>query len=163
KKAFSGKNAINKNPIYLDSEKNNTLEVVKLQWLESDYSIRKDINPENFKDQTSIDKIIDKGPRIIIENRLKEFRGDAKRAFSDLDKNPIWLNKEKRISNKRVTISGVNNEEALHSKKDHLGNLILDKNGKEIPVDFVSTGNNHHVAVYRDEKGNLQENVVSFY
>jgi CRISPR-associated endonuclease Csn1 len=27
----------------------------------------------------------------------------------------------------------------------------------------VSTGNNHHVAIYRDEKGNLRENVVSFY
>jgi CRISPR-associated endonuclease Csn1 len=27
----------------------------------------------------------------------------------------------------------------------------------------VSTGNNHHVAIYRDEKGNLQEEVVSFY
>lgn len=41
--------------------------------------------------------------------------------------------------------------------------LFWIKNGHKIPVDFVSTGNNHHVAVYRDEKGNLQENVVSFY
>jgi CRISPR-associated endonuclease Csn1 len=39
----------------------------------------------------------------------------------------------------------------------------LDKNGKKIPVDFVSTGNNHHVAIYRDEKGNLQERVVSLF
>jgi len=55
----------------------------------------------------------------------------------------------------------------------------LDKNGKPQPVDFVNTGNNHHVAVYRkpvldknwnhaeDENGNkkyeLEENVVSFY
>jgi CRISPR-associated endonuclease Csn1 len=31
------------------------------------------------------------------------------------------------------------------------------------PQDFVSTGNNHHVAIYRDESGNLQEEVVSFY
>jgi CRISPR-associated endonuclease Csn1 len=34
---------------------------------------------------------------------------------------------------------------------------------KTIGVDFVSTGNNHHVAIYRDNKGNLQEEVVSFY
>ena len=39
---------------------------------------------------------------------------------------------------------------------------ILDANGNQIPVDFVNTGNNHHVAIYRDEKGNLQEEVVSF-
>ncbi len=57
----------------------------------------------------------------------------------------------------------MSNAQALHTKKDHLGNEILDKEGKTIGVDFVSTGNNHHVAIYRDEKGNLQEEVVSFY
>jgi CRISPR-associated endonuclease Csn1 len=51
----------------------------------------------------------------------------------------------------------------LHDKKDKEGNLILDKEGKPQPVDFVNTGNNHHVAIYRDENGNLQENVVTFF
>jgi len=32
-----------------------------------------------------------------------------------------------------------------------------------MPVDFGNTGNNHHVAIYRDANGDLQENVVSFY
>ncbi|MEJ7701412.1 MAG: hypothetical protein WKF71_17460 [Pyrinomonadaceae bacterium] len=73
------------------------------------------------------------------------------------------MNEAKRIAIKRVTISGVKNAEALHHKKNHLGNDILDDNGKKIPVDFVSTGNNHHVAIYRDAEGNLQEQVVSFY
>lgn len=39
----------------------------------------------------------------------------------------------------------------------------MDSEGKKQPVDYVNTGNNHHVAIYRDEKGELQENVVSFY
>jgi len=95
--------------------------------------------------------------------RLKDNGNDPKKAFSDLDKNPIWLNKEKGISIKRVTISGVNNAVALHNKKDHLGNEILDNEGNTIPVDFVSTGNNHHVAIYKDEKGELQDNVISFF
>ncbi len=73
------------------------------------------------------------------------------------------MNKEKGISIKRVTITGVNNVETLHSKKDHNGKYILDDNGKKQAVDFVSTGNNHHVAIYRDEKGKLQDEVVSFY
>lgn len=164
KKAFTGKNALDKNPIYLNEEKSEKLpEKVKLVWFEEDFSIRKDVTPDNFKDQKSIDKIIDVGVKRIIENRLREFGGDAKKAFSDLDKNPIWLNKEKGISIKRVTISGVKNAEALHYKKDHFGNPILDKEGNKIPVDFVSTGNNHHVAVYRDENGNMQDNVVSLF
>ncbi len=43
-----------------------------------------------------------------------------------------------------------------------MGNYLLDERGERIPVDFVSTGNNHHVAIYRDANGNLQERVVSF-
>ena len=55
------------------------------------------------------------------------------------------------------------NAEAIHTKKDHLGNEILDKKGNPIPADFIQTGNNHHIAIYRDNKGNLQEKVVSFF
>ncbi|MCO5248640.1 MAG: type II CRISPR RNA-guided endonuclease Cas9 [Chitinophagales bacterium] len=164
KKAFAGKNALSKNPIYLDINKEKVLpESVKLIWIEADYSIRKDITPDNFKTEKNIEKIIDDKVRSIVLARLKEFGGDAKKAFTDLYKNPIWLNKEKGIVIKRVTINGVKNAEALHYKKDHFGQPILDSNGNGIPVDFVSTGNNHHVAVYRDEKGNLQEKVVPFY
>jgi CRISPR-associated endonuclease Csn1 len=163
KKAFTGKNALSKKPIYLNEEKTKSLpEIVKLTWLEEDYSIRKDITPDNFKDEKSIEKVLDKKVKEILLNRLKTY-GDSKKAFSDLDKNPIWLNKEKGIAIKRVTISGVKNAESLHYKRDHLGNEILDQSGNKIPADFVSTGNNHHVAIYRDEKGNLQERVVSLF
>lgn len=164
KKAFSGKNAISKNPIYLDEEKTKVLpEKVKLVWLETGYSIRKDVTPENFKDEKSIDKVLDEGIKRKLIERLQEAEGDAKKAFSDLGINPIWLNKEKGIAIKRVAINGVSNAESLHTKKNHLGNEILDKKGSLIPVDFVSTGNNHHVAIYRDENGDLQEKVVSFF
>lgn len=164
KKAFGGKNVLRKKPIFLDNEKKRTVpEKVKLVWLEEDYSIRKDITPDNFKNEKSIDKVLDVKIRKILKMRLTEFRGDAKKAFSDLVKNPMWLNKEKGIARKKVAISGVKNAEVLHYKKDHHGKLILDKNGNKIPVDFVSTGNNHHVAIYRDEKDNLQENVISFF
>ncbi|MEE6186352.1 type II CRISPR RNA-guided endonuclease Cas9 [Niabella digestorum] len=160
KKAFTGKNALSKNPIYLDETRTETMpEKVKLTWLESDYAIRKDITPENFKDEKSLEKIIDHGVREILRQRLKEY-GDAKKAFSDLDKNPIYHKNGQVI--KRVRISGVKNAEPLHFKRDHLGNYLLDERGERIPVDFVSTGNNHHVAIYRDAKGNLQERVVSF-
>ncbi len=163
KKAFTGKNALSKNPIYLNETKTEVLpELVKLTWLEEDYSVRKDVTPENFKDEKAIEKILDKKVKEILLARLKQY-GDPKKAFSDLDKNPIWLNEAKGIAVKRVTISGVKNAESLHYKKDHIGNFILDKRGKQIPVDFVSTGNNHHVAIYRDAQGNLQERVVSLF
>jgi CRISPR-associated endonuclease Csn1 len=159
KKAFTGKNVLSKNPIYLNADKTKVVpEKVKLVWFENDYTIRKDITPD-----LKIEKVVDIGVKTILQKRLTDYGNDAKKAFINLDENPIWLNEEKGISIKSVTISGVSNAQALHLKKDHLGNLILDKNGNPIPVDFVSTGNNHHVAIYRDEKGNLQEEVVSFY
>ncbi|NLU37379.1 MAG: type II CRISPR RNA-guided endonuclease Cas9 [Bacteroidales bacterium] len=111
----------------------------------------------------NLKSVLDIKIREILNNRLDEYGGDFMKAFSDLETNPIWLNKEKGISIKRVTITGISNAQALHDKKDKDGKLILDNEGKPQPVDFVNTGNNHHVAVYRDEKGNLQENVVSFF
>lgn len=164
KKAFTGKNTLAKNPIYLDDAKTIVIpEIVKLVWLEDDYSIRKDITPENFKDIKAIEKILDEGVKRILKERLIKYNNSPKEAFSELEKNPIWFNEEKGIAIKKVKISGINNAESLHYKKDHLGNEILDYNNKRIPVDFVSTGNNHHVAIYKDKNGNLQEYVVSFY
>jgi len=127
------------------------------------FTIRKDITPENFKDIKTINKVVDLKVRQLLLDRLTAYKCNPKEAFSDLEANPIWLNKSNCISIKRVTITGVSNAEPLHYKKNHLGKFILDdKNNKEA-VDFVSTGNNHHVAIYEDENGKLQEQVVSFF
>lgn len=158
KKAFTGKNALNKNPIYSKPDKSEFVpEKVKIQYHEKSYTIRKEVSSE-----LKLEKVIDKGIQRVLQQRLDEFKGNPKEAFSDLEKNPIWMNKEKGIAIKRVRISGVKNVEALHVKKDHLGQKIL-INGKSISNDFVSTGNNHHVAIYINEKGKLQDQAVSFY
>jgi CRISPR-associated endonuclease Csn1 len=157
KKAFGGKNALSKNPIHLNGSDKTVPEKVKLVWQEKQYTIRKEVTPD-----LKVEKVIDKGIRDALNKRLAEFNGNKKEAFVDLEKNPIWLNKEMGISIKRVAISGVSNAEPLSDKQNHLGEEVLE-NGKTLPNDFVSTGNNHHVAIYRDEKGNLQEEVVSFY
>lgn len=164
KKAFAGKNSLNKTPIYLDKEqkKEMPLEVKIVDFIE-DFSIRKEINPNNFKNEKHIAKVLDSRVRKILLERFKEYNKDSRKAFSDLDENPIWLNKEKGIQIKRVKISGVTNATPLHYKKDHFGEAILDENNNKIPTSYVSLGNNHHVAIYKDEKAKLQEKVTSFY
>lgn len=164
KKAFAGKNAVNKNPVYLNDSKTDILpEKVNLSWYTTGYTIRKAVSPENFKDYKNLEKVTDIGIRRILKDRLDRFNGNAKEAFSNLDKDPIWLNKDKGVAIKTVTITGVSNAEALHFKKDHLGKEILDDNGGRVPVDFVSTGNNHHLAIYLDENGNIDDKMVTFY
>ncbi len=123
--------------------------------------VRKPITPD-----LKIEKVIDKGIQNILTNRLNEYENDKKKAFSDLKNNPIWLNEEKGISIKTVKIKfQFQNikENSLHYKKNHLGEYIIDKSGKKIPKDFVNLGNNHHVAIYKDNKGKLHEKVVSFF
>ena len=156
-KAFGGKNSPMKNPIFTIDNKP-LPEKVKVVWMADRYTIQKDVAPD-----LKLDKVVDKGIQRILQRRLEEYGNNPKEAFVNLNENPIWLNKESGIAIKRVTIRGVSNAEALHTKKDHFGNEILDKNGKPLPVDFVSTGNNHHVAIYKDENGKLQDEVVSFY
>ncbi len=159
KKAFTGKNSLEKNPIYLNAHQTEKLaDKVKCVELVERYTIRKEISPD-----LKLDKVVDAGVRAILQSRLDEYKGDAKKAFANLDENPIWLNKEKGIKIKRVTISGVSNAVALHDKRDKDGQLLLDAEGKKQSADFVSTGSNHHVAIYRDADGNLQEQVVSMY
>lgn len=159
KKAFTGKNSLEKNPIYLNSHETEKLaDRVKCVELVDRYTIRKEISPD-----LKLDKVVDAGVRAILQRRLDEYKGVAAKAFANLDENPIYLNKEKGIKIKRVTISGVSNAVALHDKRDKDGRLLLDDEGKKQSADFVSTGSNHHVAIYRDADGNLQEQVVSMY
>ncbi|HZH87494.1 MAG TPA: type II CRISPR RNA-guided endonuclease Cas9 [Brumimicrobium sp.] len=158
RKAFTGKNSLLKNPILLNDNGASVPDRVQTVTLQDRFTIRKEIAPD-----LRVDKVVDVGVRRVLQKRLDEFGGNAKEAFSNLDDNPIWLNEEKQIQLKRVTITGVRNAEPLSYAKDHHGNKILDEKGNTIPVDFVSTGNNHHVAIYKDEKGNLQEEVVSFF
>jgi CRISPR-associated endonuclease Csn1 len=161
-KAFTGKNSIVKNPIYLDSrQKYRVADKVKLVALEELYTKRVTVGPN--LDVKQIEKIIDPGVKQKLLDRLNSTGGDPKKAFINLDENPIFLDKSGKITIKRVTMSGVNNVEALHTKKDLYGKEILTSSGIPIPVDFVSTGNNHHVAIFEDQEGNLQEELVSFY
>ena len=157
KKAFTGSNSLDKRPLYIDAH-TVVPSRVKLVRLETVYTIRKIVDAT-----LNVDKVADKRVREILLQRLSEYGGDAQKAFSNLDENPIWLNKEKGISIKRVTIIENINAISLREKRDHHGKTITDENGYKQPCDFVNPGNNHHVAIYKDADGNYQEKIVSFF
>ncbi|MCQ2192163.1 MAG: type II CRISPR RNA-guided endonuclease Cas9 [Paludibacteraceae bacterium] len=161
KKAFAGKNGIaeDKNPIYLDAAHAIMVPTkVEIRIPQKIFTIRKEISQD-----LKVEKVIDEQVRKILQDRLNAFGGDPKLAFANLDENPIWQNESKQIAIRKVTLKAVNEAESLHVKKDHNGKTILDKEGNVICTDYVSTSNNHHVAIYEDADGKLQEKVVSFY
>ena len=105
----------------------------------------------NFK-YDDVKAIVNKGVKKAIIQRLSEYGNNPKEAFKDLDKNPVWLNKEKQIPIKNVRcFTGLTELQPLH------------KNDENEPVDFVSTRNNHHIAIYKDQEGKLHENIVTFW
>jgi CRISPR-associated endonuclease Csn1 len=174
KKAFTGKNALDKNPIPVNLSDGPTTVPTKVKTvtLQQVYTIRKPIS-ENLP----IDKVVDAGIRELLKKRVEEY-GSAKAAFSNLDKDPIWINKEKGICVKRVAIWAAVNPLAIRDKRDKDGNLIVNEHGAHVPNDFVCPSSNHHVAIYRkpmtDKQGlpildsdglpkqELVEQVVSF-
>ena len=157
KLAFTGKNSLIENPVFLNGTQESLPDRIKLVYLKDQYTIRKKIDGD-----LKLDKVIDGGIRTKLKARLEEYNGKSKEAFSNLDENPIWLNEDKKIPIKRVKITGVSNALPLHFKRDHLGDFIQIE-GESQPANYVSTGNNHHVAIFMDQKGNLQEEVVSFF
>ena len=151
KKAFGGKNSLSKSPIFVDALKTKKVpESVKTKTFDIEYTIRTAIEPS-----LSIDKVIDEKIQKILQARLDNYGGDAKKAFVNLDENPIWLNKSKGIDIRKVRIKALNNAIPLHK--------YVDKSDVVHHIDFVNTGNNHHVAIYMDESGYLQEDIVTFY
>ena len=155
---FSGKNSLDKNPIFVDEA--HTVPVpqkVKCVNFKPVYSIRKAVGPD-----LKLDKVADKKVRAVLQARLDEFNGNPAKAFSNLEINPIWLNKEKGIQIKRVTLFENYDLRPIRTKRDKNGQQILDANGNAIANDYVNLRNNHHVAVYRDAEGNLQERIVPF-
>lgn len=176
KKAFTGKNSLEKNPLYADAAQ--TLRVperVTLVTQQAEYTVRKPVDSK-----LNLGKVVDKRVRDILQRRLDEFEGNADKAFTGLDENPIWFNEKSGLQIKRVKIAtGISNAEALHFAKDSEGKFILDAAGRKRPVDFVCPGNNHHVAIFRypsvNKKGlpvknedgtpvyEYEEQVVTFY
>ena len=118
--AFNTK-TLTKYPIIYKNEKIRDVEVY-----EEVMVVKKPVNSD-----IKIEKVIDKGIQNILKKRLKEFNNDKKKAFSDLEKKPIWLNEEKGIAIKKVRIKfqfqNIRNN-VLHFKQNHLGEFILDNN-----------------------------------
>lgn len=174
KKAFTGKNSLANNPLWLDAEHSAKVpERVNVLVIESWYTKRVAVSEALVKDGKISEDILDERVRRVLSERLEQSLescgGDLsaakKMAFSNLEENPIWLDKERGIAVKRVTVKASNgnaNLISIRDKKDKDGRCVLDADGNRVPTDYVAPYNNHHIAIYRDEKGNLQESVVSF-
>ncbi|MBO5974874.1 MAG: type II CRISPR RNA-guided endonuclease Cas9 [Paludibacteraceae bacterium] len=90
--------------------------------------------------------VVDKRIRDILRNRLQQFDGKPEKAFAE----PIYDHQGREIRSVRC-YTGLNST------------VPVRYNEQNEPIAFVKPGNNHHVAIYEDENGKLQEHVVTFW
>ena len=103
----------------------------------------------DFKEK-DIEFIVDKGVQKVVKAHLVKHGNNSKIAFNA--ENTVWMNETKGIAIKSVRCK--TGSDSLHP---------LHKNELGAPIDFVSTRNNHHIAIYRDIEGKLQENAITFW
>jgi CRISPR-associated endonuclease Csn1 len=135
-------------PIWLDKKQTKKLTHVELN--EWQYVISYSLSQITKVDD--VKWIVDKAVRDAVATHLANNENNVKKAFGDLEKNPVWLNEEKGIQVKRVRMfTGLDVVEPIWENKD------------EEYIGFVKPGSNHHIALYKDKEGNIQEHVVTFF
>lgn len=157
KKAFKN---LEDNPIWMDAEKTKALTAVTI-W--EDFFVIKYNLDQNFKEK-DIEFIVDDGIRKKVQERFDARKGQKEHPLKNLDNDPIWLNEAKRIPVKTVRcFTGLSDLVPLHSASNGITKPMSQKSGEDVPVDFVSTRNNHHMGIYKTAEGKLVEIVVTLW
>lgn len=97
-----------------------------------------------------VDDIVDPTIREKVRARLAAFGGKAKDAFAK----PLYSDAAQTMEIKTVRCYTGLQDKAVASVRF---------NAQGEPIGFAKTGNNHHIAIYQDAKGQYQESVVSFW
>ena len=112
---------------------------------EQEYVIKYKIGNITSKD---LESVVDKRIREILRNRLEQFDGKPEKAFAE----PVLDHQGNAIRSVRC-----------RTGLSVTATIPLRYNEKNEPIAFVKSGNNHHVAIYEDENGKLQEHIVTFW
>ncbi len=108
-----------------------------------DYVIKYKVGTITLK---NVESVVDMRIRKIVRERLEQFGGKPEKAFAE----PILDHQGHEIRSVRC-YTGLN----------VIVPLRYNEQGEAIA--FVKPGNNHHVAIYEDEKGKWQEHIVTFW
>ncbi len=135
--------SLKKEPIYLDKAKK--IKLTYATCFKEEYVIKYPVSALKAKD---VPYIVDEKVRQLIEKRLAAYKNNEKEAF----KEPVYFDKKNKIPIRTVRLfTGLSAVEKLRT--DEEGN----------PISFVKPGNNHHLAIYRDEHGQYVLHLCTFW
>lgn len=135
--------SLKKDPIFLDAERKVPLTFGTC--FSEEVVIKYHINQITAKD---VNYIVDGKIKELIRNRLTQFNNREREAF----KTPLYYDEAKQIPILSVR---------CFARLNAVETVKKDENGKNIG--FVLPKNNHHIAVYENEEGQLVESVSTFW
>lgn len=125
---------------------------------EEAFHVRKAI--DSLETAKQIDKVVDQTIRLLILKRVKELGGFVK---EKVPANSFFVVDEHGVKQPQIFLPNKNGAPVPILKvrmKEKIGGA---EKLKENVNQWVNPRNNHHVLIYKDEKGNLKEDVVTFW
>lgn len=139
--------SLKKNPI-LHSSGSPVIKVDMWQW---QYVIKYKISQITT---TNKDKIVDPKIREIVNCRFEEVGNNNLKFQQSVAVNPLFLDDEHNIPIKTVRCyTGISQSSVT----------TVQRTADNIPIGYAKGGNNHHIAIYMDSDGNMEEFVVPFW
>lgn len=125
---------------------------------EEAYHVRKPI--ESLTTEKQLEKVVDQTIRVIIHKRVQELGGFIKGA---IPMNTFFTFDENGIKQPEIFLPNKNGNPVPILKVRMKENIGGAEQLKDNINQWVNPRNNHHVLIYKDEKGNLKEEVVTFW
>jgi len=125
---------------------------------ENHFHIRKPI--ESLTTQKQIDKVVDKTIRSLIVKQIQVLGGFVK---GKVPENTFFIVDENGIKHPQIFLPNKNGEPVPILKIRISETINKAKQLKTNLNQYVNPRNNHHILIYKDDNGNLEKEVVSFW
>jgi CRISPR-associated endonuclease Csn1 len=125
---------------------------------EEAFHIRKAI--DSLTTEKQLEKVVDEAIRKLIHKRIQELGGFVKGA---IPANTFFIVDENGMKQPQILLPNKNGAPVPIMKVRMKENIGGAEKLKDEVNQWVNPRNNHHVLIYKDEKGNLKEEVVTFW
>lgn len=125
---------------------------------EEAFHVRKAI--DSLATEKQLDKVVDESIKLLIRKKIQELGGFVK---GNIPANTFFIVDENGIKQPQIFLPNKNGAPVPILKVRIKENIGGAEKLKEKLNQWVNPRNNHHVLIYKDEKGNLKEEVVTFW
>ncbi|MBP6040125.1 MAG: type II CRISPR RNA-guided endonuclease Cas9 [Flavobacterium sp.] len=125
---------------------------------EEAFHVRKAI--DSLTTEKQLDKVVDESIKLLIRKKIQELGGFVK---GNIPANTFFIVDENGIKQPQIFLPNKNGAPVPILKVRIKENIGGAEKLKEKVNQWVNPRNNHHVLIYKDEKGNLKEEVVTFW